>query len=81
MLTDKQKERQNYRNNGRYSSVNPCQFCGKSSGIDFLSDKRTDTTINNIHVGDAAIMLCKKCFRLLDSMDDDVFISSIFNRK
>ena len=59
ILTEKQKERQKdqYRNRGKYAKVNPCYVCGKSAGVDYLSHPDTDGEIN-----DDLLVLCKKCY-------------------
>ncbi len=58
-MTEKQKERQKpqYRENGKYAKVNPCYVCGKSAGVDYLSHPDTDVTI-----GDDLLCLCEKCW-------------------
>ena len=56
MKTEKQKERQKYRENGRYAKVNPCYVCGKSAGVDYCSHPDTDGAI-----GDELLCLCEKC--------------------
>lgn len=58
-LSASQRQRQEvqYRDNGKYAKVNPCQGCGKSAGIDYYSHPLTDVGEWN----DNAICLCKKC--------------------
>tara|TARA_Y100000310_G_scaffold242957_1_gene247275 strand:- start:977 stop:1216 length:240 start_codon:yes stop_codon:yes gene_type:complete len=59
MLTEKQIERQKdrYRDKGKYAKVNPCYVCEKSAGIDYFSHPDTDGEIN-----DELLCLCKKCY-------------------
>lgn len=75
--TTKQKERQQpeYRTRGKYAKVNPCNVCGKSAGVDYLSDHRTDTTDSaGNHWGDIALCLCGKCAtRLADLPDQQAY--------
>lgn len=57
--TAAQKERQKkeFRNKGKYAKVNPCQCCGKSAGVDYYSHPLTDSE----GWSDTALVLCKKC--------------------
>lgn len=72
-MTLNQKERQNHReNNGRYAKVNPCYRCGKSAGVDYYADRRTDGLI-----GDEALVLCAECFTVLDKMMDEELLAEI----
>jgi hypothetical protein len=71
MRTEKQVERQRFRDAGRYSKVNPCQLCGKSAGVDYWSDRRTDTVdACGNRWNDVAIALCEACAAKLDKMPD-----------
>lgn len=63
-MTTKQRERQKrqHRERGRYAKVNPCYRCGKSAGVDYLSSAHTDTADelgNEWH--DIALCLCEPC--------------------
>ncbi len=49
MTTDKQRERQQHRDRGRYAKVNPCYVCGKSAGVDYPD---ADETVNSDDCGD-----------------------------
>lgn len=53
----KERQRPEHREKGKYAKVNPCLGCGKSAGIDYLSHPLTD--VGDWH--DIAICLCKKC--------------------
>jgi hypothetical protein len=62
MRTPKQRQRQDYRENGRYAKVNPCQACGKSAGVEYFSHPLTDcASPSGDEWDDCAICLCKKC--------------------
>ena len=67
-MTEAQTERQRpeHRAKGRYAKVNPCNVCGKSSGVDYVSDRRTDTG----DFGDLALCLCDRCATKGDKMND-----------
>lgn len=56
MTTQKQAERQEYRNHksGRYSKVKPCEFCGKSAGVDYYS-------LPNCNETGIGVVVCEKC--------------------
>ena len=54
-----QRLRQEHREGGRYTKVNPCYACGKSAGDDYLSHPMTDKN----KWDDTAICLCKKCHK------------------
>lgn len=78
MTTTKQHQRQQYRDRaGRYGEVNKCQRCGKSAGVDYCSDMRTDTNILGVSVGDEALCLCDKCGMLMADMSDEKFLIEI----
>ena len=59
IMSGKQWARQadEFRDHGKYSKVNPCQVCKKSSGIDYWSHPDTDKEI-----ADQLICLCKPCY-------------------
>ena len=59
-----QRERQDYREGGKYSKVNPCYVCGKSAGVDYCSHKDTDDLID-----DELLVLCEKCSVKLNKYD------------
>jgi hypothetical protein len=67
-MTPAQRERQTdeYRKNGKYAKVNPCQGCGKSAGVNYFSHRMTD----NMGWGDSALVLCKKCSYATDDIQD-----------
>jgi hypothetical protein len=52
-----ERQREEYRNKGKYAKVNPCYACGKSAGIDYYSHALTDTG----NWDDAALCLCARC--------------------
>lgn len=64
--TSIQAQRQDYREGGRYSKVNPCQACGKSAGVEYYSHPLTDTG----GWDDIAICLCKRCAKETYDMED-----------
>lgn len=79
-LSDKQRERQGKEHrstNGKYAKVNPCNRCGRSAGIDYFSDARTDTNVNDFEVGDAALCLCNPCATYMADLSDADFIAEI----
>lgn len=77
-MTQAQKNRQQHRNRiGQYSQVYPCRRCGKSAGERYFSDRRTDTTVNGVEVGDFALCLCIPCATILDAMNDTEFVAEI----
>lgn len=59
-MTSNQRERQDHREHGKYSKVNPCYVCGKSAGVDYNAHPDTDGEIN-----DELICLCDKCYKKL----------------
>lgn len=65
-MSPKQAERQNHRTRGAYAKVHPCYVCGVSAGVDYYSDRRTDTG----DFGDVALVLCKACCDKGDAMPD-----------
>lgn len=71
--TSAQRERQQtkHRDNGRYAKVNPCYICGKSAGIDYLSDHRSDSTDSEGNEwNDEALCLCGTCGPALAKLPD-----------
>ena len=66
MMSENQIERQKqrFRNKGRYAKVHPCYVCGKSAGVDFNSHHDTDGLIN-----DELLVLCDKCATILEKYD------------
>lgn len=68
-MTERQTERQReeHRSRGRYAKVNPCYVCGKSAGVSYYSDGRTDQVEG---FGDIALVLCLKCCRKGEAMND-----------
>lgn len=79
-MTPKQAERQDHRTNGKYAKTNACYQCGKSAGVEYFSDRRTDTTgANGEHFRDLGLILCKRCCAKSDGLDDAeafVFLSA-----
>ncbi len=75
MSTWKQDVRQSWRSaDGRYAETYPCNRCGRSAGVDYYSDRRTDCVLaNGRRVDDEALCLCKPCADLLDTLDDVAF--------
>lgn len=65
-MTPKQRSRQDYREKGKYSVVNPCYACGKSAGVDYSSHPLTDTG----GWGDIALCLCQKCWDATSELAD-----------
>lgn len=78
-MTPKQRQRQDseYRARGKYAKVNPCYRCGKSAGIDYCSDHRTDTDIGDRAIGDQALCLCDPCGTYMANLTDDQFLAEI----
>lgn len=73
MATPIQQERQNYRKaNGQYAEVNTCYRCGKSAGVNYRSDRRTDGLVD-----DEALCLCAKCCKYMDKLSDADFLAEI----
>lgn len=66
MKTQKQKERQKYREKGKYTKVNTCQGCGKNFGVEYFSHLLTDTG----DWGDSALILCMKCVDATQDMTE-----------
>jgi hypothetical protein len=63
-VTPNQHRRQRHRSQtGRYEVVNPCNVCGKSAGVEYLSHPDTDGEI-----ADELICLCKVCFDKLSTI-------------
>lgn len=77
-MTEKQAERQKeqYRNNGKYAKVNPCYVCNKSAGVDYFSHPDTDKTIN-----DQLLCLCKKCYDRLGHLSGKEAIKLAFGEE
>ncbi len=71
-MTPRKRERQDYRStDGRYATVNPCQICGRSAGIDYCSDRRTDCVDSAGNSwGDKALCLCGRCATKLEKLAD-----------
>jgi len=78
MRTSAQNERQKeqYREHGKYAKVNPCYVCGKSAGINYFSHHDTDKTIN-----DELLVLCKKCADKLCKFDGPIAVKIAFGEK
>lgn len=72
MTTKKQQQRQEYRERGQYAKVNPCYRCGKSAGVEYESDPRTDDLVN-----DEALCLCGPCAQLLVQLPDAEFLIEV----
>jgi len=69
--TPAQRERQLHRDAGKYAKVNPCYRCGKSAGIDYYSDERTDTKDSEGNEwGDHALCLCERCANHMHTLSD-----------
>lgn len=78
--SSKQRQRQDpeFRQNGKYAKVNPCQLCGKSAGIDYCGHPMTDC--GDWH--DHAICLCRKCYDLtVDLTDVKDFLKLVQDRQ
>ena len=70
-MTARQRERQQHRASGKYAKVNPCYRCGKSAGLDYYSDERTDTVDSQGNAwGDHALCLCGQCAAHMHTLDD-----------
>jgi hypothetical protein len=68
-LTPAQRSRQQHRDRGKYTKVNPCYACGKSSGVDYCSHPMTDCTDpDGRDWGDRALCLCPKCAKATQHM-------------
>ena len=63
MLTPKQRQRQDHRDEGRYAKVNPCYHCGKSAGVNYCSHRETDRAFD-----DEGLVLCQSCCAFLESL-------------
>ena len=57
-MTPAQRQRQKteHRDRGRYAKVNPCYVCDKSAGVNYFSHPDTDNTID-----DELLCLCREC--------------------
>lgn len=68
--SEAQKERQLHRDEktGKYTVMNPCELCGKSTGHNYYSDERC----NQWGVG---LILCEQDAIRLSSMSDDEALS------
>jgi len=53
----KERQKKEFRDKGKYAKVNPCQCCGKSAGVDYFSHPLTDSK----GWGCNALVLCEKC--------------------
>lgn len=76
MMTTKQASRQRARDpkNGRYEEHNPCSRCGRSAGADYVSDHRTDGSLESgYQVYDRALCLCSSCGEHTNALDDAAF--------
>jgi len=63
-MSPAQRERQksDHRERGRYARVNPCYVCGRSAGVDYLSHPLTDTLdVEGVGFGDLGLCLCPRC--------------------
>lgn len=70
--SDKQLLRQRFREDGKYSKVNPCYGCDKSAGVDYASHPLTDC--GDWH--DIAICLCMKCWNATcDMIEVEEFVA------
>lgn len=78
MRTSAQQARQKeqYREKGKYAKVNPCYVCGKSAGINYWSHHDTDRLIN-----DELLVLCGKCATKLDKYDGKTAIQIAFGER
>lgn len=74
-MTPAQRERQKseYRENGKYAKVHPCYVCGKSAGVDYFSHQDTDGLIN-----DELLCLCGKCMKKLSQYDGKTAVKIAF---
>jgi hypothetical protein len=52
-----ERQKNHFRDKGKYSEVNKCYGCGKSAGVNYFSHPLTDTG----DWGDEALVLCEKC--------------------
>ena len=68
-----QRQKEEYREHGKYAKVNPCYVCGKSAGVDYCSHPDTDKTID-----DELLCLCKKCGEKLSKYDGKTAIKIAF---
>lgn len=73
-----QKQRQKYRDGGKYAKVNPCYCCDKSAGEHYFSHPLTDdqSPVTGAEWDDLAICLCEKCYNsTLDMTEPEEFIA------
>ena len=69
--TAAQVKRQDFRDRGKYTKVNPCYLCGKSAGVDYFSDRRTDRVDSAGNSwDDIALCLCADCHHKLAALPD-----------
>ena len=75
MMTPTQKARQadEYREDGKYAKVNPCYVCGKSAGVDYFGHPDSDGLID-----DELLCLCKDCYNKLSKYDGKTAIAIAF---
>lgn len=60
-----ERQRKDYRANGRYAKVNPCEVCHKSAGVDYYSDERVDGAFHGY-----GLVLCGECATRLSALSD-----------
>lgn len=63
-LSPAQRERQRdeHRDRGRYARVNPCYVCDRSAGVNYWSHPLTDCLdAEGIGFGDLGLVLCSRC--------------------
>lgn len=71
-----ERQKEQYRNKGKYAKVHPCYVCGKSAGINYFSHPDTDDLIN-----DELLCLCKKCYNNLKHISGKEAIKLAFGNK
>jgi hypothetical protein len=71
-----ERQRNQYRDNGKYAKMNPCYVCGKSAGADYWSHPDSDGLIN-----DELLCLCKNCYDKLCKVDGLTAIKMAFGDK
>lgn len=62
----RQRQAKEHRSGGQYAKVNPCNACGKSAGVNYFSDHRTDV----IDGFSDYICLCRKCAAKGEAIED-----------
>lgn len=65
----RERQRSEHRDRGRYSQVNPCYVCGRSAGLNYFSHPLTDCRDSeDVGFGDLGLVLCPRCATATDKI-------------